>query len=72
MAIITVAYDSIQTVAYQHTVEIDTELWERMTGEEFDHETVDIYDLREYVGWGSIIETGGDVLDEQCENLREI
>lgn len=72
MAIIELEYDSIQTIAYRHVVTLDTDLWERMTGEEFDPENVDIEDLQDYVGWECIAETGGDVLNEQCENLRVV
>ena len=72
MAIIELEYDSIQTIAYRHVVTLDTDLWERMTGEVFDPENVDIEDLRDYVGWEGISETGGDVLYEQVENLREV
>lgn len=72
MAIIELEYDSIQTVAYRHVVTLDTDLWERMTGEEFDPENVGIEELQEFVGWKGITETVGDVLDEQCENLREV
>ena len=72
MAIIELEYDSIQTIAYRHVVTLDTDLWERMTGEVFDLENVTIEDIQEFVGWEGITETGGDVLDEQCENLREV
>lgn len=72
MAFIELEYDSIQTIAYTHKVTLDTDLWERMTGEKFDTESVDVYDLREFVGWEGITELGGDVLVEQCENLREV
>ena len=56
MAIIELEYDSIQTIAYRHVVTLDTDLWERMTGEEFDPENVDIEDLQDYVGWECIAE----------------
>lgn len=72
MAIIELEYDSIQTIAYRHSVSLDTDLWERMTGEKFDPANVTIEELQEFVGWEGIAETGGDVLDEQCENLREV
>lgn len=72
MAIIELEYDSIQTIAYRHVVTLDTDLWERMTGEVFDPENVDIEDLRDYVGWEGISETGGDILYEEVENLREV
>ena len=72
MAIIELEYDCIQTIAYRHVVTLDTDLWERMTGEVFYPENVNIYDLRDFVGWEGITETGGDVVDEQCENLREV
>ena len=72
MKTIELEYDSIQTIAYTHRVEVDTELWERLTGKEFDPENVTIEDIQDFVGWEGIAETGGDVLDEQCENLREI
>ena len=72
MKTIELEYDSIQTIAYRHVVTLDTELWERMTGEKFDPENVTIEDIQDFVGWEGIAETGGDVLDEQCENLREI
>ena len=72
MAIIELEYDSIQTIAYTHRLTLDTDLWERMTGEKFDPADVDIEELQEFVGWECIAETGGDVLDEQCENLREV
>ena len=72
MAIIELEYDSIQTIAYRHVVTLDTDLWERMTGEVFDQENVDIEELQDFVGWKGIAETGGDVLSEQCENLREV
>lgn len=72
MAIIALEYDCIQTIAYTHRVELDTDLWKRMTGEEFDEDNVFIDELQEFVGWEAITELGGDVLDEQCENLREI
>lgn len=65
-------YDYIQTITYTHRVTLDTDLWESMYGEKFDPADVDIYDLREFVGWESITEVGGDVLNEQCENLREV
>ena len=72
MAIIELEYDSIQTIAYRHVVTLDTDLWERMTGEVFDTENVDIEELQDFVGWEGIAETGGDILSEQCENLREV
>lgn len=72
MAIIELEYDSIQTIAYRHVVTLDTDLWERMTGEVFDQADVSIEDLQDFVGWEGIAETGGDILDEQCENLREV
>lgn len=72
MAIIELEYDSIQTIAYRHVVTLDTDLWERMTGEVFDPADVSIEDLQDFVGWEGITETGGDVLDEQVENLREV
>ena len=72
MAIIELEYDSIQTIAYRHVVTLDTDLWERMTGEVFDPENADIEELQDFVGWEVIAETGGDVLSEQCENLREV
>ena len=72
MAIIELEYDSIQTIAYRHVVTLDTDLWERMTGEVFDPAVVSIEDLQDFVGWEGIAETGGDVLSEQCENLREV
>ncbi len=72
MAIIELEYDSIQTIAYTHRVTLDTDLWERMTGEVFDPEDVDIEELQDFVGWEVIAETGGDVLNEQVENLREV
>ena len=72
MAIIELEYDSIQTIAYTHRVTLDTDLWERMTGEVFDPADVSIEDLQDFVGWEGITEIGGDVLGEQCENLREV
>lgn len=72
MAIIELEYDSIQTIAYRHVVTLDTDLWERMTGEVFDPADVSIEDLQDFVGWEGITETGGDVLGEQCENLRVV
>lgn len=72
MAIIELEYDSIQTIAYRHVVTLDTDLWERMTGEKFDPADVDIEYLRDFVDWEGIYETGGDILDEQVENLRVV
>ena len=72
MAIIELEYDSIQTIAYRHVVTLDTDLWERMTGEVFDPADVDIEELQDFVGWEGIAETGGDVLSEQVENLRVV
>ena len=70
--IVELEYDSIQTVAYTHRLTLDTDLWERMTGEVFDSADVDIEYLRDFVDWEGISETGGDILDEQVENLREV
>lgn len=72
MATIVFEYDSIQTIAYTHTIEIDVDEWEEVTGEVFDPLNVDIETLQEHVGYGGIIENGGDVIDEQCENLRQV
>ena len=72
MAIIELEYDSIQTIAYRHLVKLDTDLWERLTGEKFDLDNVTIEDIQEFVGWDGIAETGGDVLGERYENLEKI
>ncbi len=72
MAIIELEYDSIQTIAYTHRLTLDTDLWERMTGEVFDPADVDIEYLRDFVDWEGISETGDDILAERVENLRVV
>lgn len=69
-AVVLAEWQSVQTVIYDQSAEINLYDWEQQFGTPFDPKSVTIADIQEFVGWQGINESGGEVVEERTMSLE--